>query len=223
MDTKEFLSHIFLFESLSDTHMELVTSIAEERHIQRGSLLFSEGMPAHAFYVIVRGSAKIFKLSPDGGEHIVHIHQEGELIAEAIIFEFDEYPAYCEAIDDLDLIRFPKTAFLDILKESHQLTLNIMRAYSRRLRQLINKIEELSLHDVKSRLAAYLVNNSEKIDGSLVCRLTVTKKDLASVLGTIPETLSRTLLFFRREDLIRVSKDEIVILNLKKLKTIGAH
>lgn len=223
MDIIAFLTKTFLFESLSKSHTELLACIAEEKHVQKGDIIFSDGMPAQAFYIIVSGSAKIYKLSADGNEQIIHIHHSGELMAEAIIFEFKTYPAFCEALEDTDLLRFSKKSFLEILRQAPELTFNIMSAYSRRLRQLINKIEELSLHNIKSRLAVYLLKNSKMIDNIPVCTLKLSKKDLAAVLGTIPETLSRTLQFFKKEEIIDVSKDEIIILDIERLKVSGAQ
>ena len=69
----------------------------------------------------------------------------------------------------------------------------MMSGYSKRLRQFVAKIEELSLKDIKSRLAGYLIENSTEENGVVTCRLVYSKKELASFLGTIPETLSRAL------------------------------
>jgi CRP/FNR family transcriptional regulator len=95
-----------------------------------------------------------------------------------------------------------------------------MSAYSRRLRHLVAKIEELSLHDIKSRLANYLLNNYVVREKRYVVRLSLTKKDLASILGTIPETLSRTLNYLKREQLISEENNEIILHNLPKLKSL---
>ena len=152
-------------------------------------------------------------------EHILHIQQPKDLVAEAIIFEFDTYPAFCQAIEKTVLIRISKQKFLKLLRQFPELSFNIMKAYSRRFRQLLLKIEELSLHDVKSRLAKYLVNNSREKDTRRICSLTFTKKDLASVLGTIPETLSRTLQFFKKENIIAEEKNDVIILDIDLLKS----
>ena len=87
----------------------------------------------------------------------------------------------------------------------------MMSSYSKRLRQFVSKIEDLSLKDIKSRLAGYLLENSTIENGKTVCRLTYSKKELASLLGTIPETLSRSFAFLKQKGLI-VEKDNIIII-----------
>jgi len=220
MDIQEFLARQFLFESLADDQIELIAESSTLKKIKKGEHLFSELQPATAFFIVVSGSVKIYKLSSEGNEQILHVQRAGDLIAEAIIFEFDSYPAYCEALEDTVLLRLAKEDFLNILRHFPEITFRIMSAYSRRLRQLVKKIEDLSLHDIKSRLANYLLTNYTTRDKQRVVRLSLTKKDLAASLGTIPETLSRTFNYLKKEKLISEQKNDIIILNLTKLKSL---
>lgn len=218
MDVQKFLANQFLFESLSRDQIKLIAEAASIRTLKKGEHLFSELQPASAFFIVVSGSVKIYKLSAQGGEQILHVQYPGDLVAEAVIFDFETYPAFCAALEDTVLLRFGKEDFLTILRHFPEITFKIMRAYSRRLRVLVAKIEELSFHDVKSRLASYLINHYERRENRCVISLPISKKDLAASLGTIPETLSRTLNFMKREGIIAEEKNEIVILSLKKLK-----
>jgi len=220
MDIQAFLAKQFLFESLAKNQLELIAESATIKEIKKGEHLFSELQPATAFFMVVSGSLKIYKLSAEGGEQILHIQRPGDLVAEAIIFDFDTYPAFCQALKDTVLLRLSKIEFLNILRHFPEISFNIMSAYSRRLRQLVAKIEELSLHDIKSRLANYLLNNHVVSNNRCVVQLALTKKDLAAMLGTIPETLSRTLNYLKREKVISEEKNDIIILSLKKLKAI---
>lgn len=220
MDVSAFLVKQFLFESLTTDQVELIAESALVKEIKKGEHLFSEMQPATAFFIVVSGSVKIYKLSADGGEQILHVQRPGELVAEAIMFDFDTYPAFCQALEDTVLLRWSKKDFLNLLRHFPEITFKIMSAYSRRLRQLVAKIEELSLYDIKSRLANYLLKNYVISDNQCVVQLSLTKKDLASMLGTIPETLSRSLNYLKREKLIAEEKNGIIILNLKKLKSL---
>lgn len=220
MEIQSFLSKIFLFESLTEDQIELVADFSSIKRINKGEHLFSELQAATAFFYVISGSMKIYKLSSDGAEQIIHIQTAGDLVAEAIIFEFDTYPAFCRALEDTELIRFSKTEFLALLHHFPEIAFRIMAAYSRRLRQLIEKIEELSLHDIKARLANFLINNYSIKNNKKLIELPYTKKDLASILGTIPETLSRTLTMFKKTGLIVEQNNEIEIRNLAKLKSM---
>jgi len=219
MDITKFLSQNFIFESLSKKQLELIEASATIRKLDKGEHLFSEGQKASAFFIVYSGQVKLYKLSAEGTEHILHIQQPKDLVAEAIIFDFDMYPAYCQAIEDTVLIRISKQKYLELLRHFPELSFNIMKAYSRRFRLLLSKIEELSLHDVKARLAKYLIQNSRELNDRRICSLKHSKKDLASVLATIPETLSRTLQFFKKENIIAEEKNQIIILDIGKLKS----
>jgi CRP/FNR family transcriptional regulator, dissimilatory nitrate respiration regulator len=218
MDITTYLLKIFLFDSLSIDQLSLLLPSASLKKISKGELLFSEDQAASAFFVLISGLLKIYKLSAEGDEHILHIQKPNDLIAEAIIFDFQEYPAYCQALEDSELIRISKTEFLKLLNKHPEISFKIMQAYSHRLRQLVNKIEDLSLHDIKSRLANYLIQHSQDFAGKKVFNFAFSKKDLASLLGTIPETLSRTLHFMKQQHLIKEEKDKIIVLDVKGLR-----
>ncbi len=220
MDIQEFLAKQFLFGSLTKDQLEVIAATATVKEVRKGEHLFSELQPATAFFIVVSGSLKIYKLSADGAEQILHVQLAGDLVAEAIIFDFDTYPAFCQALEDTVLLRLSRVDFLTILRHFPEITFKIMSAYSRRLRQLVAKIEELSLHDIKSRLANYLLNNYVASGNQKIVKLSLTKKDLASILGTIPETLSRTLNYLKREKFISEEKNDIIILSLKRLKSL---
>ena len=222
MNTSDELLKIFLFQSLSHDQIELLVDFCSIKKVDKGELIFADGQIASAFFYVISGSLKLFKLSENGDEHILHIQKTGDLVAEAVVFDFDTFPANCEALEDSTLIRISKTGMLSLLAKAPEIMFKIAKAYSRRLRDLVGKIEQLSLHDIKSRLAIYLINNCEQKDNKEICTLAITKKDLAAMLGTIPETLSRTLNYFKREGLIREDKNEITILDRSRLKAFAS-
>jgi CRP/FNR family transcriptional regulator len=98
----------------------------------------------------------------------------------------------------------------------------MMSSYSKRLRQFVSKIEELSLKDIKSRLSGYLLENSSIENGKTVCRLTYSKKELSSLLGTIPETLSRSFAFLKQQGLIVEKNNLFIIQDPEKLRLLAS-
>lgn len=222
MDMRKFLSNIFLFSSFSEEELNLLESFSSWKKVSKGEQIFSEGLDASAFYIVVSGIVKIYKLSPDGKEHTLHIHGPGDLVAEAAIFDSMVYPASCMALEDSTLVRIPREGFFNLIKKYPELALKMMSSYSKRLRQFVSKIEELSLKDIKSRLAGYLLENSAVENGKTVCRLTYSKKELSSLLGTIPETLSRSFAFLKQQGLI-VEKDNLFIIpDPEKLRLLAS-
>jgi len=211
MDIRTFLSKVFLFSSFAKEELDLLESFSALKKVNKGEQIFSEGTDASAFFAVVSGKVKIYKVSPDGKEHTLHIHGSGDLVAEAAIFDSVIYPASCMALEDTALIRISREGFLSLIKKHPELALKMMSGYSKRLRQFVSKIEELSLKDIKSRLAGYLLENSAVENGTTICRLNYLKKELSSLLGTIPETLSRSLAFLKQKGLI-VEKDNLIII-----------
>jgi CRP/FNR family transcriptional regulator len=149
MDIRRFLSGIFLFHSFTEKEIDLLEASASLKKVHKGEQIFSEGLDATAFFVVVSGKVKIFKLSPDGKEHTLHIHGPGDLVAEAAIFDSMLYPASCMALEDSTLMRISREGFLNLIKSHPELALKMMSGYSRRLRQFVAKIEELSLKDIE--------------------------------------------------------------------------
>lgn len=211
MDIRKFLSNIFLFSSFAEKELNLLESSTSLKKVGKGEQIFSEGLDASAFFIVVSGKVKIYKVSPEGKEHTLHIHGHGDLVAEAAIFDSMLYPASCMALEDSTLIRISREGFLNLIKRHPELSLKMMSSYSKRLRQFVSKIEELSLKDIKSRLAGYLLENSTVESGRTVCRLKYSKKELSSLIGTIPETLSRSFAFLKQKGLI-VEKDKLIII-----------
>ncbi len=218
MDIRKFLLQTFLFNSFSEKEIALLTEFTSIRRVNKGEQIFSEGQEASAFFIVLSGKVKIYKLSPDGKEHTLHIHSNGETVAEAAIFDSMDYPASCMAIEDSILIRISREGILSLIRKYPELAFKMMSGYSRRLRQFVMKIEELSLKDIKARLAGYLLENSVEQDGNLICNLTYSKKEIASLLGTIPETLSRALAFLKQKNLISEENNRIIIKEPEKLK-----
>lgn len=211
MEIRKFLSNTFLFASFTEKEIDLLLASITLKKVGRGEQIFSEGIDATAFFIVVSGKIKIYKLSPDGKEYTLHIHGPGDLVAEAAIFDSMVYPASCMALEDTTLVRMSRKEFLNLIKEHPELSLKMMSGYSKRLRQFVAKIEELSLKDIKARLAGYLIENSSVENGVAVCHLSYSKKELSSLLGTIPETLSRALAFLKQRKLV-IEKDNTIIL-----------
>jgi CRP/FNR family transcriptional regulator len=211
MDIRKFISNIFLFSSFAEKELDFLESSTSLKKVGKGEQIFSEGLDASAFFIVVSGKVKIYKVSPDGKEHTLHIHGPADLVAEAAIFDSMVYPASCMALEDSTFIRISREGFLNLIKRHPELALKMMSSYSKRLRQFVSKIENLSLKDIKSRLASYLLENSTIEDGTTICRLKYSKKELSSLLGTIPETLSRSFAFLKQNKLI-VEKDYLIII-----------
>lgn len=208
-----------MFAGVTDDDLERLARVCRTRECEKGEVLFSEGEEAHGFYITVSGRVKIYKLSPEGKERILHIVQPGGTFAEAAIFGNGLYPAYAEPLERSTFLFFPKRQFLNLLHEHSQIAINMIGGLSQFLRQFATQIEELTFKDVPARLARYLLELTG--DESDRVRLPISKTQLASNLGTVSETLSRTFRKMADEGLLEVDGKTIEILDRDRLEDLA--
>ncbi len=232
----EILKKVYLFSSLNEKEVESVAGISRLKTFDKGDIIFFETEPYSGFYVVVSGLIKIYKISGDGREHILHFIGPYNTFGEVPLFEnLDEgseeisrYPANCMAIEDnTRIIQIPAKAFTGLFENNARMCIKLISGFARRLRYLNHHIEEITLKDVTKRVAGFVLsdfNNSKKKNKNKPLELTlqISKNDLASLLGTIPETLSRTFRKLYEDHILEVDGRKIRILNLTKLKEISA-
>jgi CRP/FNR family transcriptional regulator, dissimilatory nitrate respiration regulator len=209
-----------LFTGLSKAQYEALARICVRRSCRKGERLFCEGDEGTGFYMVVTGRVKIFKVSPEGKEQILHFFGSGESFGEVSVFTGQGFPADAVAAIQTVLLFFPRLAFSALIQKDPTLALNMLAQLSGRLRHFAGLIEDLSLKEVPGRLAKYLLYLSGKHgDGDVA--LDVSKGQLASLLGTIPETLSRILAKMNRQGLIRLRGAQIQILDRPGIELIA--
>jgi CRP/FNR family transcriptional regulator len=193
MDIVEHISSIPLFEGLSRGEFEDLSLIVDDLTVVKGEAIFLEGDDGNGFYVVISGKVKIFKVSWEGKEQILHIFGPGEPFGEVPVFGGKQFPASAEALEKGRVFFFPREDFSALIKKNPELALNLLAVLSKRLRRFTSLIENLSLKEVPGRLAAYLLYLRGSGEGTAELELDISKGQLASLLGTIPETLSRIL------------------------------
>lgn len=221
METRQHLSQVDLFKGLAVEQLDAVARIASDKEYTKGQMIFSEGDEGEGFYLVINGRVKVYKLSPDGKEQIMHIFGPGQPFAEVPVFEGSRYPANAEAMEHSRLFFFPKKAFIGLIQENPSLAMNMLASLSQRLKQFSHLIESLSLKEVPGRLASYLLYLSDKNGSMEEFALDIAKSQLASLLGTIPETLSRIFTKMGNQNLIRISGPQIIILDREGLEDLA--
>ncbi|MEI6306193.1 MAG: Crp/Fnr family transcriptional regulator, partial [Deltaproteobacteria bacterium] len=192
---------------------------------KKGESLFSEGEEATGFYLLLSGSIKLCRMSPDGREKVLHFVQPRETFAEAAFFGDGKYPAEARALASGEALYLPRKGFMDLMSHNPNFALNLVVSLSMMLRQFARQIEELSFADVTSRLASFLVRRvdekSASYGGITYVELGVKKGELASRLGTVSETISRTLRKMINEGIIEVQGNRVVIHKMERLQELS--
>jgi CRP/FNR family transcriptional regulator len=217
----DIINKIPAFNGLSENQLREIRSIAVDRRFEKGEIIFSEGDKGNGFYVVVGGQVKIFKLSPEGKEQILHIFGSGDPVGEVAVFAGRSFPANAEAITASRLLFFPRPAFLELISANPSLAMKMLAVLSMRLRRFTIQIENLSLKEVPGRLATYLIVLSEEQQNEEEVSLPISKGQLASLLGTIPETLSRIFAKMSAQGLITVEGRRIRLLDRLGLEDVS--
>ncbi|MEZ0328436.1 MAG: Crp/Fnr family transcriptional regulator [Dissulfuribacterales bacterium] len=201
--------------------LQKIAAVAQLRRYQRGQRIFDEGDAGNGFYMVSKGRVKIFKLSPEGKEQILHVFGHGEPFGEVAVFEGRNFPASAEAMEAMEAIFIARSDFIELIQKNPALTLKMLSMLSMRLRFFAHLIEDLSLKDVPSRLARYLLLTAEKQKNNKTIQLDITRGQLASLLGTIPETLSRIFSRLQTNGILSTNGNAVTIQDFHILEAIA--
>ena len=211
-----------LFRGLSEDEMAFIARRALPRQYSAGELIFGEGDPCQGMYVIESGSVKLFKTSAGGREQVLAVDGPGGSVAELPVFDDGNYPASAQAVGDARLIFVSKQDFRALVLEHPQVAIKVLRVVGARLRRLVGIIEELSFTTVRHRMAALLVNMAKR-SGAKTARgiefqLPATHQEVAGMIGTVRELVSRSLGRLQSQDIIQLDGRTVIIPDLKRLE-----
>jgi len=207
-----------LFSGLSAEDLGMIAGFAVLRNLERGEYLFRQGAPAEGFYVVQRGAVNVHRVSAAGREQVIHVFRAGESFAEAALAAPTGYPADARAVEPATVLLIPKQPMLDLIGRRPDLALRMLGSMSQHLRVLVGMLDDLTLKDVETRLANWLLKHAQGRPGPL--QLPGTKRVLAAELGTSSETLSRTFAALRDRKIIAVAGKTIIIRDLGALEAI---
>jgi CRP/FNR family transcriptional regulator, dissimilatory nitrate respiration regulator len=229
------LKNVFIFSELSIEDLEEISRFSRFKKYSKGDIIFFDTEPYLGFCVVIEGMVKIYKISKDGREHIIHLVDKFNTCAEVPLFENSgaildkdfRYPANAMAMEEgTEIMLVPARKFIELITCNPPLAMKMIAGFAKRLRHLNHHIESITLKDVSKRVAEFILNEynanqksprREKSPANSI-RLKISKYDLASYLGTILETLSRTFKKLQDEGIIEVQGRVITIKDLPRLK-----
>ena len=212
-----------LFAALTDPEIQFLGARSTMRAYQSGELLFSEGEPCAGLYLIASGRVRIFKVSPNGREHVLAIEGPGDSVAELPVFDGGAYPASASAIEAAELVFVSRKDLRAVCLEHPEISLKLLQVVGARLRRLVGIIEELSFTTVRHRLITWILRQA-KAEGrpggrGPVISLGATHQELAAQIGTVRELVSRNMARLQAQGFIEVAGRELTILDLEGLET----
>jgi CRP/FNR family cyclic AMP-dependent transcriptional regulator len=224
-DTKnvQLIKKFSFFSELQEEDLEQIADISIERIYKKNLIIFMEGDPGEAFYYIKSGKVKVFRTYEDGREHIIHIFSKGDVFGEATLFNNVPYPASASVYEDAVIGLIKNEHLENLLKRNSELTLKIVKLLARKLVLCQNKIRDLTFNDVFSRTASQLLKLSKEHgrneESGIVIEIQLSRQELADMVGTTRETISRVISKFKKERSITERNDSLVILDENKLKS----
>lgn len=159
--------------------------------VDRSEVLFLQGDPAEAFFVVLEGWLKVYRMTPGGDEAVVGIFTRGQNFAEAAAFIGGVYPASGEAVTESRVLRISARHLFDRICQNPEIGLAMLASTSQHLHQLVRQIEQLKAHTGAQRVAEFLVSLSRVESGPCSIELPYDKVLIAARLGMKPESLSR--------------------------------
>lgn len=178
-----------LFSGMSEASAKKIAAMGKVMDVPQNRMIFLEGEKGSAFFIMVGGSVRLFKSAPDGREVTVKIASPGEIFAEVVLFEKDRYPVSATALSDSVLFSMNRTSF-ETLLEKADFRNDFISVLMKKQRYLAGRILYLAAYDVEERFFRFLADHYGR---KQAYDITLSKKDLASAIGTIPETFSRLL------------------------------
>ncbi len=214
-----------LFAGLPPGDLEKIAGATSVKPLAKGEYLFREGDAARGFYIVQRGAVNVHRVTAAGKEQVIHIFRAGDSFAEASLASPSGYPAAARALEATQVLLVQKDGILALLKHQPELALRMLGSMSGHLRALVGQLEDLTLKDVETRLANWLVKRCPNPAGEAPVKieLAMTKRVLAAELGTVGETFSRTLAKFRAQKLIVVKGKVVTVLSPVKLSALLRH
>jgi CRP/FNR family transcriptional regulator len=212
-----FLRSLPLFQGLSDEDLAQVAAIARERRYRKGTIVFNEGDPGEVIYFIKEGKVRVTRLAAGGQEQVLKVWEPGAAIALVVLADKQPYPATAQVVEDAILFAVRVDELMGVIAQSKDLAANAFRVVGQRLRLARDIAHDLAVHSTHGRLANLLLKTSEE-KGSSRFSLGLTHQDIAGMIGTSRETVTRVLADFRRTGCIKVEGEDFIISNEKKLR-----
>lgn len=211
-----------LFAGLAPADLNAIAGITVVKSLEKGGYLFTEGETARGFYVVQKGAINVHRVNAAGKEQVIHVFRAGESFAEAALATETGYPADARAVETSQVLLIQKAGFLALLQRHPDLALRMLASMSLHLRVLVGQLEDLTLKDVETRLANWLVKRCPNPDSTMpaTIELKTAKRVLAAELGTVSETFSRTLAKFRQQHLLEVRGKTLKVLAPAKLQEL---
>ena len=215
----QILAHCHMFGRVSEDGIQQLAAIAKVQKFSRGDIVFHQGDEPPGMYIVGAGTVRIYKVAPNGKEHVLHLAGPGFTFAEVAVMGSFPCPAFAQAIEPVEVVLLPVSPFMKLLKTNHELPLQLLTGMAFWVHHMVDTLEDIVLRDAAGRFCRYLVETQQ----NGVATIPKFKRHLASKLNLTSETLSRVLRRLLDAKLIEQgdSKEKIRLLVIDTLRDMS--
>ncbi len=217
----QIITRIAVFRGLKPETVEHIISPATAAMLRPHETLFRQGDPATAFFIVIDGWVKLYRITPAGEETVIHILTKGDSFAEAVAFTGSQYPATAEAISEARIVRIPADHIVRAIRESPDIALAMVASTSQHLHHLVQQVEQLKAQSGVQRVAEFLASLAPTQQGACEISLPYDKVLIAARLGLKPESLSRAFAKLRSIG-VTVHASHVAIDDIGKLRQLAS-
>lgn len=226
IDKWNFKSESILMD-LPSEDFELLTANKTEQIYSKGEIIFREaGYPSGIFYII-EGKVKKYKIDKEGGENIIYVANQGEMLGYHAILSEDRYPDSASALEKSRIAFIPKEDFLNTLQQSTVLNRRLLKTLSHEFAVLANSISVFAQKSVRERTALQLIVLREKyklnFQPGMPVEINISRDDLAGIVGTARESVVRILTEFKEAGILETKGRKIIVHDVTKLIKIANY
>ena len=223
---RNFLRQVPLFMSLTDEERESIADVMSHRTMKKRGILFYEGEPCTAIYLLEQGRVKVYKTTEDGREQIVNVLQEGDLFPHVGMFGGSPYPATAETLEDAVLYSINVAELTRMLESNSALCIRLLRILESKIRELQRRLSDVLSKDMKEKIVNILLSlartSGTETGKTYEIYMELTHQDLANMVGTTRETVSRTVSQLKRDGVVQFDAQKITLYKEKLFPVLRA-
>lgn len=212
MANHECVQLVPIFSELEADQLDTIEKIVRHHHYQAGETLFSAADALDQLMIVANGQVKVYQLAANGREQLLYLLQTGDIDGEAALFENQQRTSFAEALVPTDVCSIRREDFQALMQQYPSISIKVLNVFGKRLTQLERQTTSTATESVVARLANYLTETAAALKTDTF-KLPIKKKDLATFLGTTPETISRKLTLFEQQGLITQQAGKVIKIN----------
>jgi CRP-like cAMP-binding protein len=212
-----------IFQHLNNDEIEKLNFEKDYRQHKRGDILYNEGSRISGFYCITSGIIKVFKTGFDGKEQIIRFAKPGDIIAYRSVLSNEVACTSAKVIEDSQVCFIPSEILISLVKSNANFAFELLKLACHELGEANSFITDIAQKTVRERLAEILLLlvNEFGVDNQQVLQISLTREELANLVGTATESVIRLLSEFKADKLVELNGRKIKIINIRGLEKIS--